>query len=472
MNDTQDGQLHVNSDGIWTGKLPGDLRLVLHRLARKELTCFIVGPAVRDALVHGVMDRVSRIDLLVVAKGLKEVEDCLEGASASNLFVSGPERLRRGEIFTVQDAKNGETIRRLMITDIASPSELRERLAQREVTVNALAMSAEGEIIDPFKGARDLQAPRIRPVLPPHVAFAQKPLTLLKIAKNVAYHGFAADSETVEQATRYSSNVLDVQPERIRPELERMLVNRHPDRGLCFLEETGVLKYVLPELQAMVGFADSCRVHHKDIWDHTVKVVAKAKPHAVIRWAALLHDIGKVWTRSIDGKGRVHFFRHEEMSAMLFRGIAARLGLEERLSSRVHYLILNHSRINMYTDEWTDSAVRRLMRDTGGHLNDLLALSRADITSRQERRLEELTKLLQDLEERMHRIEEEDAKTPVLPKGAGAVIMEHFGLEPGPLVGDLRDALERAVESGELPAEMPMEAYMGWLAQYIRKQAK
>ena len=464
--------MHLDGDGRWSGRLPGDLRLVLHRLAQRELTCFVVGPAVRDALVHGDMDRVSRIDLLIVAKSLRDVEDCLEGASASNLFLSGPERLRRGELFTVQDAKTGETIRRLMVTNITSEGELRERLAMREVTVNALAMSAEGEIIDPFNGTRDLAAQCIRPVLPPHVAFAQKPLTLLKVGKNVAFHGFAADDETTEQASRYASNVLDVQPERVRPELERLLVNLHPDRGLAFLEATGILKFVLPELQALVGFSDSCRVHHKDIWDHTVKVVAKSKPHAVVRWAALLHDIGKVWTRSIDAKGRVHFFRHEEMSAMLFRGIAARLGLEERLSSRVHYLILNHSRINMYTDEWTDSAVRRLMRDTGGHLNDLLALSRADITSRQERRLEELSRLLQDLEERLHRIEEEDARDPVLPKGAGGVIMEHFGLEPGPLVGNLRDALEQAVEAGELPAGMPMEAYMGWLAQYIRSRGK
>jgi poly(A) polymerase len=308
----------------------------------------------------------------------------------------------------------------------------------------------------------------IRPIQAVPAAFAGKPLNLVKVAKHAAYHGYDVAPEVREQAMKFAINVLDVQPERVRPELERLLVNVFPDKGLTFLEETGVLRYILPEVQAMVGFSDTCYLHHKDIWEHTKTVVFRSKPHAAIRWAALLHDIGKVWTRTVDQRGRVHFFRHEEMSAMMFKGIAARFGLEERLAARAQFLVLHHSRINMYTKEWTDSAVRRLIRETGDNLEDLLSLSKADITSRQERRVGELEQLLTELERRIRAIREEDSRAPPLPSGTGDAIMRHFGLQPGPVVGQLRQVLEEAVERGQVERGLPMEKYLEFLQDYVR----
>jgi poly(A) polymerase len=460
------------SQTTWRGDFPGDLRVVFHRLKKRSIGCFVVGPAVRDALSSGNMDKVARIELVAVCQSLQDVEAALEGASTTSFFFSRADRVRRMVQFNVQNASSGELLRRLSITDVPSEHDLADHLSKREVTVNALAMGEGGEVVDPFSGFADLAAQRIRPIVHPATAFLQKPLTLVKVAKHVAYHGFPADDETLENACRYASNVLDVSGERLRPELERLLVNIYPDMGLTFLEQTGILRFILPEVQSMVGFADSCEVHHKDIWDHTRKVVLKSKPHAAIRWAALLHDIGKVWTRSVDGQGRVHFFRHEDMGALLFKGIAARLALDDRLCERVEFLVRNHSRINMYTAEWTDSAVRRLMRDTGDNLEDLLALSKADITSRQERRVEELSQLLDDLGRRIEEIRAEEAREPALPRGAGDAIMQHFGLEPGPLVGMLREELEKAIEAGTLPPGLPIESYMGHLESYVRKQGK
>lgn len=456
----------------WKGEFPGDLRVVFFRLKKRGINCFVVGPAVRDALLTGNMDKVARIELVAVCPSLSDVEGALEGAATSDFFISKAERIRRTVQFNIQQAGTGDLLRRITLTDVQAEADLIDQLSKREVTANALAMGVGGEVLDPYNGFRDLAAQRIRPILNPTAAFVQKPLNLVKVAKHVAYHGFPADDETMENAARHASNILDVPGERIRPELERLLVNLYPDLGLTFMEQTGMMKYVLPEVQAMVGFSESCEVHHKDIWDHTRKVVLRSKPHAAIRWAALFHDIGKVWTRSVDAQGRVHFFRHEDMGTLLFKGIATRLGLEDRLSERISFLIQNHSRINMYTSEWTDSAVRRLMRDTGDHLEDLLALSKADITSRQERRVEELSKLLDDLGTRVEQMKNEAAKTPTLPRGAGVAIMQHFGMEPGPTVGVLRTQLEQAIERGDLPPDLPIESYMGFLESLVRKQGK
>jgi len=452
--------------------LPGDVRLVLFRLKKRGLKPFIVGPAVRDLVASGSAEKSPRVDMMVIAPSLQEIDRALDGAAVSQFFLSRPERVRRSLAFNVQNAEDGTIIRKVVVQEIPSMEGLHDELFRREVTVNAMAVSDEGELIDPFDGCRDVELRQIRPVQPANVAFTTKPLNIVKMGKHVAYHGYQASPETLEWAYRQSSSILDVPMDRLRPEFERLLVNLYPDMGLDFLEKAGVLKFILPEVQSMVGFDDSCHVHHKDIWDHTKKVVARSKSLLAIRWAALLHDIGKVWTRSVDERNNVHFFRHEELSAFLFRGIAARFYIDDRLAERIYFLVGNHSRINMYTTEWTDSAIRRVVKEIGDYLDDLLNLSRADITSRQERRVEELTGLLDELEMRIKILKEEDARQPALPKGIGNAIMEHFGLEPGPLVGQLRAALEAAVEDGTIKPGLEIPEYLEFVHAYIHKKGK
>ncbi len=456
----------------WKGTLPGDLRVVLHRLRQKEIAAYIVGPAVRDALVQGGMDKIARVDVIAIARGVADVEKVLDGASTPNLFFGRAERLRRnGVAFQARDGEDGEPVRRFVVSVVPDAAGFEQELMKREVTVNAISMDGDGGIIDPFDGQADLAAKTIRTLIPAARVFQQRPLFLVKVAKHIAYHGFEAGDEVELNAARYARNIIDMGMERVRPELERMLVNRHPDKGLDFLQRIGVLGIVLPEVQLMVGFDETCEVHHKDIWAHTRQVVMQSKPHAAIRWAALLHDIGKVWTRSVDTERKVHFLRHEEMSALLFRGVAARLCFDDRLADRVLYLIANHSRVNMYSGEWTDSAVRRLMRDTGDRLDDLLQLSRADITSRQERRVEQLTRQLDELDIRIAALREEANRKPLLPKGAGEIIMNHFGLPPSPIIGTLKQSLEAAIEEGRVPPDRPVEEYLGFLQELIRKSS-
>lgn len=454
------------------GDLPGDLRLILHRLAKRELEAFVVGPAVRDLLAGVDSEKIPRIDLMVIAPSLTEIEKALDGVSTATLFLSRPERVRRSLALAVHDSGTGNVIRKVVVQDVPSRDRVVDELSRREVTVNAIAIDGNSRILDPFGGVRDVANKVIRPIQAGPQFFVHKPLFIVKVAKHIAYHGFLAEPETVSRASEACLGILDVPPERVRPELERLLVNVFPDLGLEFLQKAGVLRLILPEVQSMVGFSDSCEVHHKDIWEHTKKVVFKSKPNTAIRWAALLHDIGKVWTRTVDDKGHVHFFRHEDLSAILFKGIAARFCLEDRLIDRVHFLISNHSRVNMYSSDWTDSAVRRMMREVGDSLDDLLSLSRADITSRQERRVEELTGLLDELERRIEAIRAEDMREPLLPKGIGSAIIEHFGLSPGPVVGQLRKALEDAVEAGELSRGLTVEEYLQYVHAYIHQKGK
>ncbi len=180
--------------------------------------------------------------------------------------------------------------------------------------------------------------------------------------------------------------------------------------------------------------------------------------------------MGKVATRTVDRDGTVHFFRHEELSAILFDGVAARLRFPAELAEKVRYLIRNHSRVNLYSDDWAESAVRRLIREMGDNLQGLLDFSRADITSRREGRVERLRKLMDDLEARVAFVREKDAYVPPLPPGIGNTIMSRFGLAPSATVGALRDRLAAAVEDGTLPRGLDAEAYVDHLAAWLDEE--
>jgi poly(A) polymerase len=253
----------------------------------------------------------------------------------------------------------------------------------------------------------------------------------------------------------------------VRPRLDALLVSRHADVGLELLLEVGFIGAVLPELVKIVGFGDG--ESHKDVWRHTKQVVIQCLPRLAVRWAALFHDIGKPRTRSVAPDGAVHFFHHAEEGARMFERLDRRLGLfskDPELGSDIRFLILHHQRAHQYEEEWTDSAVRRFARDVGGALDDLMALSRADMTTKRREKRRRFLYQLKDLQERIAKLAAEDAKAPPLPKGLGDELMRAFGLPPSRLIGDLRRALETAVEAGELPAGLTADVYI----EFVRAQ--
>jgi len=253
----------------------------------------------------------------------------------------------------------------------------------------------------------------------------------------------------------------------IRARLDRIMLAPEPDLGLDALLAANVLDTVLPEVQGLVGFGDG-EFRHKDVWKHTKQVVAQADARLEVRWAALFHDIGKVKTRTFGPGGEVHFFGHAEVGARMFDKLERREHLfaeETTLKSSIRFLVLHHLRASQYDGQWTDSAIRRFARDMGAHLDDLLCLSRADITTKRAEKKRRGISMINALSERIAELAAEDAKVEPLPKGVGNAIMDAFGIPPSRRIGEIKRALEAAVEGGEIPAQQESEFYVAFLAE-------
>ena len=253
----------------------------------------------------------------------------------------------------------------------------------------------------------------------------------------------------------------------LRRYLDRVMMSPDAEAGLDALLDAGALAAVLPEVQAMVGFGDG-EWRHKDVWKHTKQVVRQAVPKLEVRWAALLHDIGKVKTRSISPSGEVHFFGHAEVGARMFDKIDRRVPLfarDEALKGTVRFLILHHLRASQYDASWTDSAVRRFTKEMGDALDDVLNLSRADITTKRPEKKRRGLRQISELAERVRLVASEDAKIPPLPSGIGDAIMTTFGIPPSRKVGEMKKALELAVDSGEVAPRQDAEAYLEFIRQ-------
>ena len=256
--------------------------------------------------------------------------------------------------------------------------------------------------------------------------------------------------------------------DELRSLLERVLLGAEPEQGLDALLACGALGALFPAVAKMVGFGDG-EWRHKDLWKHTKQVVAQAPPDRAVRWAALLHDIGKIRTRGLTENGEVHFFGHAEVGARMFDKLHRRMPLfaaEPELRERVHFLILHHLRASQYAPSWTDSAVRRFAREIGGHLGALVQLSRADITTKRPERRRHGLGLIDDLCRRVRELAELDAKQPPLPSGVGNALMEAFDLPPSRLIGDIRRVLEQKIDAGELPARAECELYVEFVRQH------
>ncbi len=283
----------------------------------------------------------------------------------------------------------------------------------------------------------------------------------LQWAVNVAVEGRENAGPVPERAERAEFEALS--RESVREYLDQLLLGRHPDQGLDALLEVGFLEVWLPEISAMVGFGDG-EWRHKDVWKHTKQVVWQSVRRLEVRWGALLHDIGKITTRSIDEKGNVHFFGHSEVGAAMFRKrVARRFGFEGALYKRIHFLILYHLRASQYDGSWTDSAVRRFTKHMGPGLDDLLALSRADITTKRPEKRKHGLRQISELAKRIETLQIEDAKVPSLPKGLGSAIMTAFNLKPSKHIGDIKQWVQEAVDRGELEPNQSSEVYVAWL---------
>jgi poly(A) polymerase len=292
------------------------------------------------------------------------------------------------------------------------------------------------------------------------------PLVVLRTAAVVARGRGQPPSAVTRACTEEVGLLAQASLLGVRQELELCLVGRDADVALEWLQQIGVVRAILPELEATVDLAQEAGRMHKDVWAHTCQVVKQAVPRPAVRWAALLHDIGKVPTRTFTRDG-VHFHGHAEVGARMFDKVCRRLPFERDMARKVRFLIKHHLRSNQYSDQWTDSAVRRFAREMEEHLVDLLDLSRADITSKRPGRRQALLRQISELQQRIERLREADAELPPLPPGIGNALMQHFNLPPSRRIGDLKRMLEEAIESGELEPRREDEYYLSWLGPRI-----
>lgn len=291
------------------------------------------------------------------------------------------------------------------------------------------------------------------------------PIAVLRIATAIAETRGQWPAECVTRACREEVALLeDAEPEAVVAELSRTLLGRDVDEALQWLHSIGAVALLLPELEATVDLAQEAGRRHKDVWEHTKTVVKQSVRRPAVRWAALLHDIGKVPTRTFTKNG-VHFHGHAEVGARMFDKIHQRLPFEPAMRKKIRFLIKHHLRSAQYEESWTESAVRRFHREMEAHLTDLLDLSRADITSRRPGRRRALLHQISALDRRIEEIVEKDSKIPPLPTGLGTTIMERFSMPPSKRIGDLKKALEAAIDRGEIEARREDDYYIEWLVQ-------
>jgi len=292
------------------------------------------------------------------------------------------------------------------------------------------------------------------------------PVVMLEIAGAIANEqGKWPHEKVTELVAELHTRIADADKQRTRLAIENMLVGRDVDAALEWLHATGILRLLFPELEATVDLVQEAGRQHKDVWAHTKQVVRQAVRRPLVRWAALLHDIGKVPTRTYTPDG-VHFHGHAEVGARMFDKIHGRFAFARDERQTIRFLVKHHLRTNQYSDQWTDSAVRRFHREMGPHMTDLLDLSRADITSKRPGRRKLLLEQISALADRVQVLAEEDAKLPPLPGGVGNAIMTAFEIPPSRLIGDLKRALEGAIERGELEPRREDAYYVAYIARH------
>lgn len=295
---------------------------------------------------------------------------------------------------------------------------------------------------------------------------ATDPTWIFEFAAAIANEGGTWPSDAATGAAQQEVAKLAALPgEVVRNQLEQTLMGRDVDNALEWLKEIGAIALLFPELQATVDLVQESDRQHKDVWAHTKQVVKQSVRRPLVRWAALLHDIGKVPTRTFTEHG-VHFHGHAEVGARMFDKISRRITWDRDQRHTVRFLIKHHLRTQSYShDGWTDSAVRRFTREMGPYVADLLDLSRADITSKRPGQRQRILAGISGLSDRAEALARQDAILPPLPTGVGNAIMAAFQLAPSRLVGELKKHLEGQVAAGNLQERREDEYYVAYLAR-------
>ncbi|MEU8600355.1 CCA tRNA nucleotidyltransferase [Streptomyces parvulus] len=357
--------------------------------------------------------------------------------------------------------------------EVSYGDSIEQDLVRRDFTVNAMAVALpEKKFIDPHGGLDDLAARVLRTPGTPEESFSDDPLRMMRAARFAAQLGFEVAPEVVAAMKDMAGRIDIVSAERVRDELNKLILSAHPRKGLTLLVESGLADRVLPELPALRLERDEHH-RHKDVYDHTLIVLEQAMaletegPDLTLRLAALLHDIGKPRTRRFEGDGRVSFHHHEVVGAKMTKKRMTALKYSNDLVKDVSRLVELHLRFHGYgTGEWTDSAVRRYVRDAGPLLDRLHKLTRSDCTTRNKRKASALARAYDGLEDRIAQLQQQEELDSIRPDLDGNQIMSILDVPPGPAVGQAyKHLLELRLENGPMEHEAAVAALREWWAR-------
>lgn len=356
--------------------------------------------------------------------------------------------------------------------EVSYGDSIEEDLVRRDFTVNAMAVALpEKTFIDPHGGIGDLEARVLRTPGTPEESFSDDPLRMMRAARFAAQLDFEVAPEVLAAIKGMAGRIEIVSAERVRDELNKLILSAHPRKGLSLLVDTGLAGHVLPELPALRLESDEHH-RHKDVYDHTLIVLEQAmeleeEPDLTLRLAALLHDIGKPRTRRFEKDGRVSFHHHEVVGAKMTKKRMIALKYSNELVKDVSRLVELHLRFHGYgAGEWTDSAVRRYVRDAGPLLDRLHKLTRSDCTTRNKRKAAALSRAYDGLEERIAELKGREELDAIRPDLDGNQIMEVLGVKPGPAVGKAyKYMLELRLENGPMGHDAAVAALKEWWAE-------
>jgi len=460
-------------------KLRGKIIEVVTEEADKLQTdTYVVGGYVRDIFLN----RPSKdVDIVCVGSGIRLAEAVagrLGKKSTLAVFKTfGTAQVKYNDHIIEFVGARKESYNHRSRKPVVEDGTLEDDLNRRDFTMNAMAICINtegfGDLIDPFNGLDDLEHLRIRTPLNPDLTFSDDPLRMMRAIRFASQLGFFIVPETFEAIERNKNRLEIVSRERVIDELNKIILSPCPSVGFELLEQTGLLEIILPELTALKGVETKEGIGHKDNFSHTLKVLdnlAKTNDNLWLRWAALLHDIGKPKSKRFDPKLGWTFHSHEYIGMKMLPAIFIRLKLP--LNDKLKYvekMVALHMRpIALAEDEVSDSAVRRLLFEAGDDIDDLMSLCEADITSKNPEKVRQFLQNFQLVRSKLKEIETKDRIRNFQPPVDGQEIMELFHLPPGREVGLLKSAIKDAILDGIIPNER--EAAYNYLLTIAREK--